>query len=95
MSPVVLAGSLVVTGSGTLTFGSSSSIADNGSQYALSLNGPGGTLILSGSDTYGGGTNVNAGTLIVTNNTALPSETSLTVGAAARSSSTPRWSEPP
>ncbi len=80
-APVVLAGSLVVTGSGTLTFGSSSSIADNGSQYALSLNGPGGTLILSGSDTYGGGTNVNAGTLIVTNNTALPSETSLTVGA--------------
>ena len=40
-----------------------------------------GTLILSGTDTYLGGTIVNAGTLIVASNAALPDGTSLTVGA--------------
>jgi autotransporter-associated beta strand protein len=40
-----------------------------------------GTLTLSGSNTYTGGTNVTTGTLIVTNAGALPSGTSLTVGA--------------
>ena len=40
-----------------------------------------GTLILSGSDSYTGGTTVNAGTLIATSNAALPAGTSLTVGA--------------
>ena len=42
--------------------------------------GPG-TLILSGSDTYMGGTVVNAGTLIVASNAGLPNGTSLTIGA--------------
>ena len=40
----------------------------------------GGTLILSGSDTYSGGTTIDAGTLYVTSSAALPGETSLTVG---------------
>ncbi len=40
-----------------------------------------GILILSGSDTYSGGTTVNAGTLCVTNFGALPSGTNLTVAA--------------
>jgi autotransporter-associated beta strand protein len=40
-----------------------------------------GTVILSGADSYAGGTVVNAGTLIVTNAGALPDGTSLTVGA--------------
>ncbi len=40
-----------------------------------------GTLILSGSDTYTGGTTVDAGTLIVASGAALPDGTSLTVGA--------------
>ena len=40
-----------------------------------------GTLILSGSDTYTGGTTVDAGTLIVASGDALPDGTSLTVGA--------------
>jgi autotransporter-associated beta strand protein len=44
--------------------------------------GPG-TLILSGSDSYTGGTYVNSGTLIVAGGSALPNGTSLTVGAGA------------
>ena len=40
-----------------------------------------GTLILSGTDTYTGGTFVNEGTLIVTNPRAIADGTSLTVGA--------------
>ena len=42
-----------------------------------------GTLILSGSNTYGGGTNVDAGTLTITSNFALPDGTSLSVGAGS------------
>jgi len=38
-------------------------------------------LILSGSNSYGGGTTVSDGTLIVINSNAIPAETSLTVGA--------------
>jgi autotransporter-associated beta strand protein len=44
-----------------------------------------GTLVLSGSDSFTGGTSVNAGTLIVASDMALPDGTSLTVGAGAGS----------
>ena len=47
---------------------------------AMSLNG-GGELILSGTNSYTGGTAVDAGTLYVTNSNAIPSGSSLTVGA--------------
>ena len=40
-----------------------------------------GTLILSGTNTYSGGTVVNAGILAITSSTALPDNQSLTVGA--------------
>jgi autotransporter-associated beta strand protein len=80
-APVILAGNLQESGSGTLAFGNSSSITDNGGGYSLTMNGAAGTLILGGSDTYRGGTNVNAGTLVVTSNDALADGTSLTVGA--------------
>jgi len=43
--------------------------------------GTGGTVVLSGSDSYAGGTVVNAGTLIVTNAGALPDGTNLSIGA--------------
>lgn len=79
-APVVLADNLTLTGGGTLAFGSSSSITDNGGGFALTMNGPG-TLILSGSDNYSGGTTVDAGTLILTSNTALPPGSNLTIGA--------------
>jgi fibronectin-binding autotransporter adhesin len=44
-----------------------------------------GTLILSGSNAYLGGTNVDAGTLVAASPEALPDGTSLTVGAEATS----------
>jgi len=40
-----------------------------------------GTLVLSGTDSYSGGTTVSAGTLVATSNTALPGGTSLIVSA--------------
>ncbi len=82
-APVLLADNLVVTGSGTLICDSASSIAETGGSRSLTLNGIGGTLILSGSDTYTGGTTVTAGTLCATNPNALPEGSSLTVGAGA------------
>ncbi len=59
---------------GTFTY--SGSISGNEGLIKL---GPG-ELILSGSDTFDGGTTVEAGTLIATNSNAIPRETSLTVG---------------
>ena len=47
------------------------------------MDGIGGTLILSGSDGYTGGTFVTAGTLEVTTVAALPGGSSLTIGANA------------
>ncbi len=75
---LVLAGNLAVSTS----VGNSLELTGNvsGEAASLTLSG-GGELILSGSDSYGGGTVVNAGTLYVTNSTALPNDTSLTVGA--------------
>jgi autotransporter-associated beta strand protein len=78
-APVVLADNLVVTGSGTLEFSSSSSITETNGSHSLTMNGAGGRLILSGSDTYTGGTMVTGGTLILASNTAIADGTSLTV----------------
>ena len=79
--PVVLADNLVVTGSGTLTFGSSSSVTEMGGSRSLTMSGANGTLVLSGTDSYTGGTNVDTGTLYVTNTSAIADGTSLIVGA--------------
>ena len=65
---------------GRLFSGRTSSITDNGSGFSLTLDGEGETLILMGSDSYGGGTSVLAGTLIVDSAAALPEGTNLTVG---------------
>ena len=49
---------------------------------SLTLTGDGsGTLILSGTNSYTGGTNVGEGTLIATDGGAIPDASSLTVGA--------------
>ena len=53
-------------------------MSDGGLGKALTLNG-GGKLILSGTNSYGGGTVVNAGTLVVTNKDSLPDGSRLTV----------------
>ena len=86
-APVVLNDDLTVTSSGastwTLSFGSASNIGiseTNGSR-SLTMSGTNGTLVLSGSNHYSGGTFVNAGMLVVASNTAFPDGTSLTVGA--------------
>jgi autotransporter-associated beta strand protein len=84
-APVVLANGLVISGSsGTLHFAAASSISGTGS---LTMNGSGGTLILSGTDSYNGATIVNAGTLEVESAAALPTGTSLSIGNTSSLSS--------
>src|SRR5262249_45332144 len=53
--PASLADGLTVVGSGQVAFGATSSIAGVG---PLELDGPEATLVLSGSDSYSGGTNL-------------------------------------
>ena len=66
---------------GTARMTINANIVQNGIQ-SLTKDGAG-TLILSGSNSYTGGTVVDDGTLIVTSNTALKSGTSLIVGTGA------------
>ena len=82
-------------GSGTLSGSPTFNVADNGSGIATltlgAINDGGvartltkagsGLLILSGSDTYSGGTAVDAGSLAVTSSRAFPSGSGLFVGA--------------
>ena len=90
---MVLADDLVVSGSGTLAFGNPA--ASRTTATVLTMNGAGGTLVLSGTDSYSGGTTVTAGTLIVTSDTALPRRFELDCRSrAVRSSSIPRWPSP-
>jgi autotransporter-associated beta strand protein len=78
------------TGSLTFTVGCNDATSSfggcirNGSATALSLvKVGGGELILSGTDTYTGGTTVNAGKLFVTNPSALADGSNMSVGANA------------
>ena len=81
-TPVALTGGLLVATSGgnpwQLSFGTAGGISGTG---PLKMDGPGGALILSGSDSFSGGTIVEAGRLDVTSAAALPRGQSLTVGA--------------
>ncbi len=95
---VVVSGSgQAITNEVTVILNSDARITTSGSNDSLSIagdigngtaphgiikDGPG-TLILSGSDTYTGGTSVIAGTLIVASSAALLDGSSLTVGAGA------------
>jgi autotransporter-associated beta strand protein len=85
--PAVLASNLVVTSTSstpwTLRFGTASSITDNGAGYSLTMSASNGVLILSGSNTYTGGTFVDAGTLIVTSSDAIADGTALILSANA------------
>ena len=78
-APLTLADSLTVTPSAGASLSISGAIGQSGTR-SLTLAGPG-TLILSGTNNYTGGTSVEAGTLDVTSNTALADGTSLAVGA--------------
>jgi autotransporter-associated beta strand protein len=83
-APIVLGSNLSVTATAgsALTIAQSISNSSGGS-YALSVSG-GGELILSGTDTYSGGTTVNGGTLAVTAASALPSSGLLTISGGGR-----------
>jgi len=85
--PLVLAGNLAVslTGGSILELGN---VSQGATAAALDLSGNG-MLILTCSDSYTGGTVVNGGTLVVANNNALESGTSLEVGAGASGLFTP------
>jgi autotransporter-associated beta strand protein len=74
--PVILGGNRIVTvAANTLTVGGAIS-----GTFGLTKSGSG-TLILSGMNSYSGGAFVTAGTLEVTNPTALPDGSSLTIDA--------------
>ncbi len=78
-----LAISLTNTGQLTLTNNISDDVAATGIPRSLTLTSADGTgtLILSGSNTYSGGTDVASGTLIAMNSASIPSGTSLIVGS--------------
>jgi autotransporter-associated beta strand protein len=75
---------IAITGGGTLNI--AANVQDNAGGIAalhlVSADGAG-TLILSSSNNYGGGTFVDSGTMIVTNPSAIADGTNLTVGNAA------------
>ena len=93
-APVVLADNLVVESGGslagyplagagpwTLALGNLNGISETGGSRSLTMNGSGGTLILSGTDTYSGGTIVAAGTLVLASGAAVLDGSSLVIGA--------------
>jgi len=81
-APVTLESNLSVSASTGSVLTIAGAISESGSSCSLTLSG-GSELILSGSNSYTGGTTVDAGTLIVTNNEALADGSNLTVGANA------------
>jgi fibronectin-binding autotransporter adhesin len=84
-APVEIAlGSLVISASNASSVNISGNISDDNGHESLTLMGDGsGTLVLSGTNSYGGGTYVDAGTLIVTSPEALADGSSLIVGQGA------------
>jgi autotransporter-associated beta strand protein len=79
-APVVLEGNLAVTNSaGTALLFSGNISQDTGVMASLSLSG-GGTLILSGTNSFSGGVTVDGGRLVLTHAYDLPNGSSLTVG---------------
>ena len=87
-APVTIAGgSLTISESNGSSLLMAGNINDDNGAESLTLNGDGsGQLLLSGTNSYGGGTNVEAGTLIVTDPASLPDGGSLNVGTEAESS---------
>ena len=75
-------GSLAIALSNSGVLAISGNISDDGGQRSLTLAGDGsGQLVLGGtSNSYGGGTYIEQGTLIASTNAAVPDGTSMTVG---------------
>jgi autotransporter-associated beta strand protein len=84
-APVILADDLTVasggTSSWTFVFGTAASITQSDSGgYSVTMDGPGGTLILNGSNSYTGPTMIYAGTLQAIDGFSLPSTSNLVFG---------------
>ena len=77
-----LADNLTITPAAGATLVISGNLSESTTGESLTLAGPG-SLVLSGSNTYAGGTNVTAGTLEVLSRSALPDGSDLTVGTSA------------
>jgi fibronectin-binding autotransporter adhesin len=86
-APLMLSnGSLTVTANNSSNLTISGNITDDNGAEGLTLAGDGtGMLILSGANTYGGGTNVLQGTLVIDTASALLDGSSLSVGQGASS----------
>jgi autotransporter-associated beta strand protein len=80
-TPVVLGDDVNVTAAAGTSLLISGPISEGGGSQGLTFSGSG-SLALSGTGTYTGGTTVSAGTLIVTSASALMSGTALSVGAS-------------
>ena len=79
--PVTLGTSATVTLCGTGALTVAGAIGDGGNNYSLTVIGPG-PLVLAGSNTYGGGTKLISGVLVINNNGALGSG-SLTINGGS------------
>jgi fibronectin-binding autotransporter adhesin len=86
-SPLIISGgNLDIAASNGSLLTVAGNIADDGNARSLTLDGDGsGQLILAGTNTYSGGTNVNSGILIVASASALLEGSNLTVGQGASS----------
>ena len=84
-APVTIAGGgLTISESSNSSLLIAGNIGDDNGLESLTLGGDGtGILVLCGTNTYGGGTNVVAGTLVVMNPAALLDGSNVTVGAEA------------
>ena len=76
-APLALDSSVSIVAAAGSRLAISGPISGVGSSLTLG----GGTLVLSGANSYDGGTTVSAGTLILSNSSAIAANTSLTVGA--------------
>ena len=79
-SPAAFPTLLTVSQTGSSKFAGTIRNGLNGQAVALTMGGTG-KLVLSGSNTYSGPTTIDAGTLVVTSNSALPDGTNLTIAA--------------
>jgi autotransporter-associated beta strand protein len=92
-APIVLGGNLVVSTTAGDLLKLSGGVSQATPGLSLSLSGNG-ALVLSGTDSYRGGTAVLGGKLFVASNFAIAAGTSLTVGANAASLFAPAAAEP-
>jgi autotransporter-associated beta strand protein len=80
--PITIESNLSVSAATASVLTIAGAISDSGSHSSLTFNGPG-KLILSGTNSYSGGTFVESGKVVVTNRAALLDGSNLTIGNSA------------